>query len=272
MAVRALPAAGNLRPLWWAAAAALAGINALAVWASVGAMIHGTLHLDYLIFVEAAQRVWDGGLYAQEGFNGYVFRHSPLMAIAYAALPPLPIWLAAHVAVLVLLPWRIALLVLVSAPFWFDMHTGNLLVFVAVMAFFAYRGNRWAGWGFLIMTLLIPRPLMLPLAAWLLWHNPTWRVLFAGLLALSLAGAWATGWGAEWVGALAGAGPHEYANVHNISPSRLIGPAWIAIGVPLGAWLTWKGRLGWASFAVSPYLLPYYLLFGLLEVKRPAER
>ena len=51
---------------------------------------------------------------------------------------------------------------------------------------------------------------------------------------------------------------------------------WLLIGVPLATWLTVKGRPGFASLAASPYWLPYYLLFLLLElprsrVKRPVE-
>ena len=40
----------------------------------------------------------------------------------------------------------------------------------------------------------------------------------------------------------------------------------MVIGLPLAAWLTWKGRLGLASLAASPYWLPYYLLMLLLEL------
>lgn len=43
---------------------------------------------------------------------------------------------------------------------------------------------------------------------------------------------------------------------------------WVPIGLALAAWLTWKGRLGYASLAASPYWLPYYLLFALLELVR----
>jgi hypothetical protein len=55
-------------------------------------------------------------------------------------------------------------------------------------------------------------------------------------------------------------------SIDNLGPSALIGWAWVPIGLALGAWLTWKGRLGLASLAVSPYVLPYYLVMILLEL------
>lgn len=74
------------------------------------------------------------------------------------------------------------------------------------------------------------------------------------------------------------AGPHTPAHdkrppksvsviVHppSTAPSFLA-VAWVPIGLALGAWLTWKGRLGLASLAVSPYVLPYYLVMALLEL------
>ena len=38
-------------------------------------------------------------------------------------------------------------------------------------------------------------------------------------------------------------------------------------GLALAVWLTWQGRLGFASLAASPYWLPHYLLMGLLEAQ-----
>ena len=52
---------------------------------------------------------------------------------------------------------------------------------------------------------------------------------------------------------------------YNYGPSRFIGLLWIPIGVALAVLLTWRGRLGLASLAISPYWLPYYFLMLLLE-------
>jgi hypothetical protein len=60
----------------------------------------------------------------------------------------------------------------------------------------------------------------------------------------------------------------------NWGPSRFIGLWWMAIGIPLAAWLTWKGRIGFAAMAISPYWLGYYLLVLLWELaayRRPGH-
>lgn len=75
--------------------------------------------------------------------------------------------------------------------------------------------------------------------------------------------------GPNWISSLAQLGPDEIANDFNLSPSRFIGLAWLVVGVPLAAWLTLRGRLGWASLAVSPYLLPYYVQMLGLELVEP---
>jgi hypothetical protein len=57
------------------------------------------------------------------------------------------------------------------------------------------------------------------------------------------------------------------ANGMNLAPSHWIGVAWVPIGIALAAFFTWKGRLGLACLAASPYVLPYYLLMGFLELR-----
>src|SRR5205823_450904 len=93
-------------------------------------------------------------------------------------------WRILHVAAALALPGRrLALLVLVSWPFWFDFATGNVVVLALLLAVYALRGSRGAGLGFLAMTLLVPRPLMLPVAGWLLWKRPWLRWPAIGLFA-----------------------------------------------------------------------------------------
>ncbi len=53
---------------------------------------------------------------------------------------------------------------------------------------------------------------------------------------------------------------------YNFGPSAWIGLAWVPIGLALAAWLTWRGRLGFASVAASPYWFGYYLLMLFLEI------
>ena len=111
---------------------------------------------------------------------------------------------------------------------------------------------------------------MLPPAVWLLWKRPEWRIPFVAVAAVQVVAVVATGWGSEWLGAMLAASG-DVGIPSNIAPSRFIGTLpWMAVGLPLAAWLTWKGRLGLASLAASPYWLPYYLLMLLLEL--PARR
>lgn len=51
----------------------------------------------------------------------------------------------------------------------------------------------------------------------------------------------------------------------NIGPTGWLGIGWRAIGVMLGAWLLWRGRVGWAGLAWSTYLVPHNLLMPLAE-------
>ena len=77
----------------------------------------------------------------------------------------------------------------------------------------------------------------------------------------------ATGWGAEWVGILV-ASTQQVESELNVGPSRFVGLAWLVVALPVAAWLTWRGRLGWASLLAAPYWLPYYLLMPVLELDR----
>ena len=191
----------------------------------------------------------------------------PLLAIPYWA------WILLHVAaVLALRDWRASAIALVSWPFWQDAGVGNVLVFVVLAGWWALRGNRFAAVAYLALCLLMPRPLMLPLAAWLVWTSPWIRwmaaCLFVGhavLVALS-------GHGPEWLGVLAAAGEVDVDNPYAIGPARLIGLGWLAIGIPLALVFLRSGRVGLAGLAASPYWLPYYLLFLLLELRPVQDR
>jgi hypothetical protein len=176
-------------------------------------------------------------------------------------------WRLVHIVAALAMPsWTMRLLLLASWPFWFDVSLGNVLTFVVLAAAWALRGNRIAGMAFLALTLLIPRPLMFPVAAWLLWRQPGLRVP-AVVMAVVIGGlTLATGLTGEWIGVLAGS-TSEIEWMFNVGPSRWLGAWWLVAGVPLAAWLAWKGRVGLASLAVSPYLLPYYLMFSFVSTR-----
>lgn len=222
---------------------------------------------DWDIYMEAGRRFPLGTLYDWQ--HPYFYRYSPQFAPILGLLTwvGLPAWRVAHFAALAVLPSRrLALLLLVSYPFWFDVNTGNLMVFVLLAAAWAYRGNGVATAVYLALCVLIPRPIMLPLLAWILWQRPTWRLPFVGIAAVGLLTALPTGYLPEWIGSLFKSGADEIGNDFNLSPSQFLGAAWLVIGVPLAAWLTIRGRLGWASMAISPYLLPYWVQMLGLEL------
>jgi hypothetical protein len=233
-------------------------------------MLHGGSGADWTIFGEAGRRAVTGGaLYASE--DNYAFRYSPFLAYLFALISPMGAiaWRVLHllaVAALATLDRRLALITLVAWPFWFDVEAGNLMTFVFVLAAFAVVGRRWAIGGYLIATLLIPRPLMLPIAVWLLWRNPEWRLPFAATCAVYALAVLAAGWGPGWIGALA-ASSSEMSSALNFGPSRLIGWVWVPIGLAVATFLTMRGRLGLAALAASPYWLPYYFLFPLLDLR-----
>lgn len=249
--------------------ALLATLNVMLLTLTDWTMLRGGAGADWTIFGEAGQRAIHGGvLYASE--DNYAFRYSPLLAYVFALIAPIgPLaWRALHIVAAASLGWRspwLALAVLVSWPFWFDVEAGNLMIFVLVLGVWALAGRSWAIAGFLVLALLAPRPLMLPLAAWLLWTKPEWRLRFVGLFIVHAIFVLATGWGPDWIGALAGSST-EIGSILNFGPSRLMGIAWVPIGLVLAAVLTWRRRLGLASLVVSPYWLPYYFLMLFLEV------
>ena len=251
----------------------VAAVNVYLAARSVSLTVAGAPAVDWEQYREAGRRVVNGGdLYAVT--DTYAYHYSPILAYLFGPLSLLGTigWRLLHVVAALTLPtWPLRALALASWPFWYDLEAGNILVFVVVAAAWALRGNRLAIGAYLVLLLLVPRPLMLPVAAWLLWHHPEWRIPFVLAFGIHAVAVLATGWGPEWLGAMVAAGG-DVANPSNIGPSRFIGTLpWMAVGLPLGAWLVWKGRLGFASLAVSPYWLPYYLLMLLLEL-RPAHR
>ena len=227
---------------------------------------------DWDNYLEAARRFPLGTLY--DWHYPYAYHYAPQLAPVLGLLPSVGLvaWRVAHFVALALLPSRrLALLLLVSYPFWFDVVTGNLMVFVLLAAAWAYRGNGWATAVYLALCVLLPRPIMVPLLAWILWQRPAWRLPFVGMALIGVLTAIPTGYLPTWIGSLLQSGTNEIANDFNLSPSRFLGPAWLIIGLPLAAWLTFRGRLGWASMAISPYLLPYYVQMLGLELVRPQD-
>lgn len=245
----------------------LAVINAVLLPRPIQALLSGDPAVDWLQFVEGGRRVFTTDLY--ESSDTYGFRYSPVAGYLFAVIGGIgtTAWRLLHVVAAFALPnWPMRLVTLASWPFWYDVETGNVLVFVLLAAAWAVRGSRAGAIGFFAIMLLFPRPLMLPIATWLLWKQPSSRIPFVMLTVGHLVAVLASGWAFAWLDRLLALG-HEAGSPNNLGPSRLLGAAWLLIGIPLAAFLTWKGRLGWASLAAShPYVLPYYLLMLVLEV------
>lgn len=225
-----------------------------------------------LMFLPNDWQVWtwlpgwieSGRLYAPE--HWIVWSPPAMWFMAFVVVPlGYAAWWAAHLLALLTLPRVVAVLTVVSVPFWMDAMNGQTIVFQFVTGYLALRGSRAGTVAFLALAVLIPRPLVVPLTAWLLWREPWTRLPFMGM-GLGVVGAAAlSGDLLPWIGNMLAIGRDNSDHFANLSPTRIIGAAWLVVGVPLAGVLTYYGRVGWAGLALSPYLLPNYLLAVLWE-------
>jgi hypothetical protein len=232
--------------------------------------------IDWGIMTHAADSIASGASpYATTDLHGVsMFRWSPIAALIAVPIGAmgLTLWRILHFAALPLLrDPRLVVLILASWPFWDDVQLGNLLTFVVVAALLARQGSRVAAAVYLGLFLLIPRPVMAPMALWLLWKRPRWLVPFVLAGVAELAVVAAMGYLGPWSTALLNSGG-DATNNTNLSPSALVGMAWLVVGLPLAALLMMKGHVGLASLTCSPYVFPYYLLFAFLEWPPGAPR
>ena len=190
---------------------------------------------------------------------------------------PFWLWSALHlVALLTIRPRVVVAIALVTFPFWADVASGNILTFVFVAAWHGLSGSRVGAVAFVMLAVLVPRPIMLPVLAYLVWHRPEARVAFVVSAAVVGGLALATGTLGPWVVRLLEATGPELGASWNLGPSKFLGVAWVPVGLVLGVFLTWRGRLGLASLTLTPYLIHYYAILVLLELcpvaHRPAGR
>lgn len=170
-------------------------------------------------------------------------------------------WVVAHVASVFLLRSPLLIgLVLVSYGFWFDTAQGNTLTFSLVAGMLALRDSRWGSFAYLGLFVLMPRPLLLPLAVWLVWKRPELRWPATGMAFIAAVLTLASGQMGQWLETLLSyRGP-----AWDIGPTAVLGAWWLAVGIPLAAWFTYRGHVGWAGLAMSPYILPQYLVWPLV--------
>jgi hypothetical protein len=242
---------------------------------AVNAMLIERAFINVAAFWQGSAVDWnllDHASHSPDPYAWPTYRWSPVAAPLLAALTSLGIlaWRVAQFAALaVVRDWRAVIVILLTAPFWLDFASGQTMIFVAAAGWAAYRGSQAGTLAWFLLAVLMPRPLMLPLTAWLLWRRPETRSWFAAIFLVHGALVLGSGHAVEWLSRLLSTAPGEITHPGNIAPSRLIGVAWMPIGLVLGAWLTLRGRLGLASLAVQPYLFGYYLLMLVLELRPP---
>lgn len=224
---------------------------------------------DWNVWAQVADRLAEARLYDHSDPT-YSWAWSPLAAwlIAYVIVPAGPwLWAAAHFAVLLALrDWRLIGLVALSFPFWIDTLMANAFVFSAVAGWAAWRGSRVAALIYIGLFVLMPRPVLVPLACALLWRDRRLWLPSVLILGVGVVTTIASGYASDWVRFLIGIGIDYPSQEFNLSPTRLVGPQWLAIGVPLAAWLSMRGQLGWAGLAMSPYVVPQYFLILVIEL------
>jgi hypothetical protein len=221
--------------------------------------------VDWQLIRQLPTAVQDGNVYLIES-AGVHFLWSPVMAWLMAGVAMLGYWpwVALHVgAALLLRPIWLAALLLVSYGFWFDTAEGNIVVFMVVAAVLALQGNGAGRIAFLALMILAPRPIGLPLAAWILWVDARVRWPAGALFALHTFLVLLSGDLVTWLGALWTAG---LAPGITIGPTAWFGRWWLVVGVPLGVWLARKGYFGWAGLAFAPYVTPQYVIWPLIDL------
>lgn len=255
---------------WWITAyLALQGLLLL----HPGVRYLGSFNHDWHAWLKVRPLIEAGDLYNPT--HWFLWSPIAMWLMAYVVVPlGYSWWLALHLAAVPLLrDWRLIALTLVSVPFWVDTINGNSVVFVFVAGATALRGSRTGALASLALLVLMPRPVAFPLAVWLLWKRPYTRLPFLAMGAVTLTVCLVTGYLDDWIGFLFAIGLDNTTHFANLSPTALVGMAWMIVGVPLAAWLTWKGRVGLAGLAMSPYVLPMYplvLVWDLLSSGRLA--
>ena len=255
-------------PSWWPAALAVAVTSPLALywWQLIAA---GSIAFDWNIFVEAGRRVVAGSPDLYEQGAVYGFLHSPIFAYIISMVAWIGtggIRLLTLASALAMPTWPMRLLAIGSWPFAMDLQHGALLTVIVCVAAWAVRGSMVAGMAFVVMALFSPRALMLPIVLFVLWKNPRLRLPAMGIAVVHSLAVVATGYADDWLSVLLTTGTGQIETLLNLSPSRYLGGWWLLAGVPLAAWLTVRGRIGFAALAISPYVLPHYLLVLLLEL------
>jgi hypothetical protein len=249
----------------YAALSILIVANLIMVALQGALILSGSDAVDFATYRAATTRFLDGTLYVRAEW-WYFWRYSPVAVPLFIPVAVMgeTAWRLLHGVALLGLRGPARYIALASYPFWFDVSAGNVMIFVAVAAFWAVRGNRWAIGATLLLALFIPRPLMVPLVIWLLWKHPRARWPFGIAFTVHLLAVAATGYGSAWLSVLA-ASRFQVSAIVNVAPSALIGGWWLILAVPASVLLILRDRPATAGLLLQPYWLPYYLLMPLAD-------
>jgi hypothetical protein len=247
------------------------------IWLLVG---YGLLNLVLLLLLRPAPNAdWVTAWWPLESWGSQIYEHpwrySPLLVPVVGLMVAGGPWVlgAAHlmaVSVLARLGDWTVWLVAFSAFFWVDLVVGNIFTLVAVAAAFAVAGSRAGSVLYLALTLLMPRPVQIPLAIWLVWRRPELRTPFALIFVVQAVGVVASGLAGQWLGSLFGSASLTF-ETFSLGPGRIFGLWWVVIGIPAAALMIWRGSAAVAALAglvASPFLLPQYLLMGVIAIPR----
>jgi len=227
---------------------------------------------DWYAWLKVRPLIEAGDLYLPE--HWFVWSPIAMWALAYVFVPlGYTWWMALHVAsVAVVRDVMLAALAILSVPFWVDTLSGNTMVFVFAAGAAAILGSRAGAYASLVLFVLMPRPVAAPLVARLLWQQPRLRVPFVALAVLTVLIALASGDLGGWIGNMTAIGRDNSDHFANVGPTKLVGMVWLLIGVPLATFLTLRGWVGVAGIAISPYVLPGYLLVLLWDLEGVRRR
>lgn len=228
----------------------------------------------WLFYAGLAGNDWSllAGLDPASPYADPSFHWSVPAAWIWSAIVPMGFvaWAALHFAALATIrDWRVVVLALATFPFWYDLASGNVLLFCLVAAWHALDGRRLGVVAFVTLAALVPRPLMLPVLAHLLWTRKDARWAFAAAAGVVIVSGLWTGTLDDWAVRLVATPGNELDASWNVGPSAILGALWVPFGIALGIYAWSKGHLGLASLAISPYVIHYYALFALLELRKP---
>jgi len=248
-------------------------------------------------YQQAAARALDDPATLYQWSDTYTFRYTPLGALFFVPLVPLSetgavwAWLVFKVVLLVVVAWwftrawpadrrvLLALMVLAFPPAIHDLVLGNvsvltLLVFLAVARWQDPRGGVAIG----LLTVLMPKPYLFPVLAYLAIRRPRDFLASLATIAVGLAIGLLIFGPDPWLAFVDSLRePLGRTFTANVGFSGLFGPIGVVIGLVVGAVVVVAGMLLGGSrgyglsiiggIAMGPYTFIHYLVGTLVAVE-----